>query len=101
MFVIGYFFLAIAELLEMVLNIFSFLLVVRCILSWVNPYFRDVGDIVNFIYTATDFILDPIKRYFPVVIGMIDLSPIIAFLIVYFCKNFFVKVLFTCGYRLL
>ncbi|HOR00970.1 MAG TPA: YggT family protein [Anaerolineae bacterium] len=50
----------------------------RVIVSWLNvsPY----NPIVSFIYQITDPILEPLRRIIPP-LGMIDISPIIAMLL--------------------
>jgi YggT family protein len=53
-------------------------ILIRVILSWlrVNPY----NPFVSFIYQVTDPILEPLRRIIPP-LGMIDISPIVAMLL--------------------
>ncbi len=53
-------------------------ILVRVIVSWlnINPY----NPIVSFVYQITDPILEPLRRIIPP-LGMIDISPIIAMLL--------------------
>lgn len=100
MFVLGFLFKALASLCGMVIYIFTFLLVIRIILSWLNvdPY----NDLVRAVYGATEAILAPLRRL-PLQIGMIDLSPVVAFIILKFLEIFLVGVFYElavrCGVR--
>ena len=56
----------------------TFILLARVLMSWVDPTFR--GPVGRFLYETTEPFLAPIRRVLPPM-GMIDLSPLIAFLI--------------------
>lgn len=96
MFAIGNLIVALAKVLDIVLTVYYWLILARAILSWVNP--DPFNPIVRFLHQTTDFVLDPIRRLLPVM--AIDISPIIAFLIIVFVKEFLVRSLFQLGYRL-
>jgi len=51
----------------------------RVLMSWLNPRFE--GPVGRFLYQATEPILAPIRRILPTT-GMIDFSPIVAFLLI-------------------
>jgi YggT family protein len=75
--------LALAKIVELasgLLTIYKYVLIASVIISWVNadPY----NPIVNFIYRITDPLLRRIRRYMPDT-GMLDLSPIAAFALIY------------------
>jgi YggT family protein len=90
MYILGQLLASLAYLFNMIFNIIYFLLVVRIILSWfgVNPY----NDIVQILFRITDPILAPFRRL-PLQIGFIDFSPILAFMALWFVRNFVVGVL--------
>jgi YggT family protein len=69
----------IAVLIINVLNIFSFALLGRAILSWFDPAGR--WPISRILADVTEPVIAPIRRVVPPV-GMIDLSFIVAFLLV-------------------
>lgn len=96
MFILGQLFSSLALLFSMLFNVLYFLLVVRIILSWfsVNPY----NEIVQILYRITEPILAPFRRL-PLQIGPIDLSPIIAFVVLAFLRNFIVGVLTQLAYK--
>ncbi|MBJ6725093.1 YggT family protein [Geomesophilobacter sediminis] len=70
----------IVELASGLLTVYKYLLLARVIISWINadPY----NPIVNFIYRVTEPILYRVRRYMPNT-GMIDLSPLVVFLLIY------------------
>jgi len=90
MYIVGQFLASLAYLFNMIFNILYFLLVIRIVLSWfdVNPY----NDIVRIIFGITDTILAPFKRL-PLQVGAIDFSPIVAFFVLWFLRNFIIGVL--------
>jgi YggT family protein len=90
MYIIGQLLASLAYLFGMIFSILYFLLVIRIILSWfgVNPY----NEIVQVLFRITEPILAPFRRL-PLQIGMIDFSPILAFMVLWFLRDFIVGVL--------
>jgi YggT family protein len=74
LFPIGALFWAIPALIELVIDIFLFAILIRVILSWVNPDPYNPG--VGLINRITDPIMRPARRALPPISG-IDLSPIL------------------------
>ena len=96
MFVAGNFVLAFARLLDVIFAIFYWLILIRALISWVNP--DPFNPIVQFLQRATDPILNPIRKILPP--SGIDFSPIVAFLLLIFLRSFLVATLMDLGYRL-
>ena len=96
MFIVGNFIRSLASVIDIVLTIVYWLIVVRALISWVNP--DPYNAIVQFLYRTTEPILYPIRRVLPVM--AVDISPIIAFLGIMFLKNFLVATLLEIGYRM-
>ena len=96
MFVLGELFKSLAFLFNTIFNILYFLLIIRIILSWfaVNPY----NEIVQILFRITDPILAPFRRL-PLQLGPIDFSPIVAFMALWFIRNFVVGVLLQLAAR--
>jgi len=95
MFVLSNLVTALARVTDFGLTIFYWLVLVRALISWVNP---DPGNpIVQILERTTEPILAPIRRLLPPM--AIDLSPIIAFLIIIFLKNFMVQTLYDIAFR--
>ena len=55
------------------------LILARVLMSWLNPRFE--GPVARLLYQTTEPILAPIRRILPST-GMIDFSPIVAFLLI-------------------
>lgn len=81
---------------EIILTVLYWLILVRALISWVNP--DPFNPVVQFLTRATEPILQPIRRFLPPM--GIDISPIIAFLAIIFLKSFLVATLFDIGMRL-
>ena len=97
MFVLGNFLISVAKLAELAITILYWLIIVRALISWVNP--DPFNPIVQFLYRTTDPILAPIRKFLPP-LGPIDISPIIAFFVLYFLKMFLVSTLVDLGMKL-
>lgn len=97
MFVLGNFFIGFARALEIIIPILYWLILVRALISWVNP--DPFNPIVQFLNRATDPILAPIRRFMPT-LGPFDISPVIAILILIFLQKFLVLTLIDFGTRL-
>lgn len=88
---------SVAHLVEALLTILYWLVIVRALISWVDP--DPFNPIVQFLYKTTDPILAPIRKFLPT-LGPFDLSPIIAFFVLYFLKLFLVSSLVGLATRL-
>ena len=97
MFILGNFFFGVAQVLGVVLNLLTWLIVIRALLSWVNP--DPSNPIVQFIERVTEPILVPFRRLVPSYKMGIDLSPLLAILFIIFLQHFLVPTLYQIGYR--
>ncbi|MGB3918062.1 MAG: YggT family protein [Thiothrix litoralis] len=71
---------AVVDLLRTVINIYIFALIIQAVLSWVgNSYGNPLADVLH---SLTDPLLRPIRNVVPT-IGMVDLSPMVAILLLY------------------
>lgn len=99
MFVISNFLSALARILDIALTVLYWLILIRAIISWVNP--DPYNPIVQFLYKTTEPILYPIRKILPLDFRFgIDISPIIAFLLIVFLKSFLVRTLLDLAARL-
>ena len=96
MFILAQLFSSLALLFSMIFKILYFMLVIRIILSWfpVDPY----NSVVSTLIQVTDPLL-AVFRKIPLRVGMLDLSPIFAFLVLAFLDRFVVGVLSSLAYR--
>ena len=98
MFVFANLLIAIAKILDVVLTIFYWLILIRAVISWVNP--DPYNPIVQFLYKTTEPVLYPIRKILPTAFRFgIDISPIIAFLAILFLKSFLVRTLIDLAIR--
>lgn len=84
----GAFAYSLIDVLLMVIQIVFWLIVVRAVISWFSP--SPYNQIVQFLYSVTDPMLNPIRRILPRT-GRFDLSPMVAILILIFLKLFIVR----------
>ncbi|MBI2467920.1 MAG: YggT family protein [Candidatus Rokubacteria bacterium] len=97
MFVAREFLLAVAWLVDYVIWAYIWIIIIRALLSWVNP--DPWNPIVRFLYRVTEPVLRPIRRRLPWQTG-IDFSPILVILALVFLQRFLVPVLVQAAYRL-
>jgi YggT family protein len=89
MYIVGYFLMAVANVLNFVLLFFMWIVIARAILSWVNP--DPYNPIVRFIHNVTEPVLYQVRKKIPINFGGIDFSPIIVILVIYFLRDFVVN----------
>lgn len=97
MFVFGELFKSLAFLINGVCQLLYWLIFARIIISWfpVDPY----HSIVQFLHQVTEPILAPFRRL-PLQIGMLDLSPLVAFIAIQFLNTVLVRILLNLAYQL-
>ena len=98
MFAIGNLLYAVATIADYILTIANWLIIIRALISWVNPDPSNV--IVRFLYTVTEPLLAPFRRLVPAYTIGLDLSPIFALIFIWFLKLFLVRTLFGLAMRL-
>ncbi len=90
---------ALAQVLDVVFTALYWMIIVRALISWVNP--DPYNQIVQFLQAVTEPILAPIRRILPPAFRFgLDISPIIAILAVMFLKAFLVRTLLDLSFRL-
>lgn len=95
MFIFGNIILGIAEVLDWVLAAYMWVIIIRALISWVNP--DPYNPIVQILNRLTEPVLRPIRRLVsPHSLG-IDLSPMIAVLAIIFLRIAVVRTLIRIG----
>ena len=89
--------LTIAMIVHWVLQIYIFIIVARAVISWVQP--NPYNPIVQFLYKVTEPVLRPIRRVLPLRGMAIDISPLVAILILWALQYFIVKTLQELVFR--
>ncbi len=85
----GNFLVAVVTVIDIVLNVYMWIIVARAIISWVSP--NPYNPIVNFLYQATEPVLRYARRIIPPIGGSLDLSPILVLVAIVFLKQFLVQ----------
>ena len=94
MFVLGNFLIALAQVLNIALTIYLWVVIIGALISWVSP--DPYNPIVQFLHRVTEPALRPIRRAVPPV-GGLDFSPLILILAIYFLQFFLVNTLVQLG----
>lgn len=92
MFVINYFFVALANLLNLAIVVYIWIIIARAILSWVSP--DPYNPLVRLLYRVTEPVLRPVRERLSGYQLGLDFSPMIVILVLYFLKEFLVPVLY-------
>ncbi|MBV6343052.1 YggT family protein [Candidatus Magnetobacterium casensis] len=87
MFVMGNLLLAVAQLLDMLLGAYTWVVIISALISWVNP--DPYNPVVRFLRSITEPLYGPIRRKIGL-LGAIDVSPIIVLFGVHFLRVFLV-----------
>ena len=79
-------------LIDNIIYLYSLVLIINIVLSWlaafnvINMSNRFVYSVLDVTFKLTDPLLNPIRRFLPIIAGL-DFSPIILFLIFGFLRN--------------
>ncbi len=86
---------ALAVTIQMLVQIISLLILIRILLSWapmagirIDPY----NPVIDFLFRTTDFFLEPFRRVIPPIANL-DLSPLIAMLVIQLVGDIVVQAL--------
>ena len=93
MFIIGYFLIAVAKIISLLINIYVLLIILDAILTWF-PSFHN-----NPLRHLLAFLVEPllmrVRKIFH--IRHIDIAPFVAIVLLYFLNEFLVRVLMRLG----
>jgi len=95
----GHLIIALANVLNLVLTIYLWIIIARAVLSWVSP--DPYNPIVRFIHNITEPVLYRVRAKVPLFFGGIDFSPMIVLLAIVFLKGFLVQSLYSFGSSML
>ena len=86
----------VATIVSLLFQVYEFLLLIRVLLSWINtdPH-RPVIDhpAVRLLERITDPVLAPLRRLIPPIGGTVDISPVVALIILEVVRRILVSVL--------
>jgi YggT family protein len=98
MFIIGNLLSATAQILKIVLELYMWIMIIRALLSWVNP--DPYNPIVQFLNNITEPVLYRVRQLIPMSGVGIDFSPMIVILIIIFLQSFLVNSIGMIAMRL-
>ncbi len=98
MFVIANLLKGLATVLHFLIGIMQFLIMVRALISWVNP--DPNNPIVQFLNQVTEPILTPVRKLIPMWKLGLDISPIIAWLLLWLIDLVLIQSLFDLSMKL-
>ena len=98
MFIAGNFLGALAGVLNWALWAYMWIIIIRALLSWVNP--DPWNPIVQFLVRATEPVLAPLRRWLPSWQWGIDFSPLVAILAIIFIQRFVVGSIMDLAWRM-
>ena len=98
MFIAGNLLSALAEVLNWILWAYMWVIIIRALLSWVNP--DPWNPIVQFLIRVTEPVLAPLRRRLPTWQWGIDFSPLVAILAIIFIQRFVVSSMMDLAWRM-
>ncbi len=99
MFVLGNIIITIARLLDSILSVYSFVIIVSALISWVNP--DPYNPIIKILRSLTEPVLNAVRRILPFTqIGGIDLAPMVVLIAIFFIQGALITSLIQLGHSL-
>ena len=100
MILLGNLLAALARILHIILWVYMWIIIIRAILSWINV--PSLYPLVVILHRLTEPALRPLRRIIPPFrVGGIDITPMIAILIIIFIDSFLVRSIAIYAQRLL
>ena len=90
--------MGIAKVLDIVLEMYMWVIIIRALISWVNP--DPYNPIVQVLTRLTEPVLRPIRKLVPPYKVGIDFSPMIAVLVIIFLQYALIKNLYRFAQQL-
>ncbi len=81
---------AVIDIVNIVFQLFSLLMLARIVLSWFNP--NPYNPIVQFLHNTTEPILAPVRRRLPPM-GMFDFSPLVVLIAAWVIQQILIRLL--------
>jgi len=98
MFIFANLLLAVANILNILISAYMWIIIIASLISWVNP--DPYNPIVRFLHTVTQPALRPIRKIIGYRLGIIDISPMVVILALLFVKYFLIQSLIEFAYKL-
>jgi YggT family protein len=98
MLIFGNLLIAAAEIINMILNIYYWVVIIAALISWVNP--DPYNPVVRFLRAVTEPVFRPIRRLIGYRLGPVDISPIVVILAIFFVQKFLIRTVLEIGYKI-
>lgn len=98
MFILSNLIMAIAKILSIILSIYMWVIIIRAVVSWVNP--DPFNPIIRVLYQVTEPVLWRMRKILPLQFGGIDFSPFLLVLVIIFLQQFLVNSLLELAIHL-
>ena len=97
----GYFLIAVAKILGLLINLYTLIVAVAVLLSWVKP--DPYNPLVRTLHQLTEPVFGRVRRFLPKILFRtgLDFSPILVLIILIFLDTFLVESLSLLGKELL
>ncbi len=98
---LGLLLLSIARILDLLINLYTFIVAIACIITWVNP--DPYNPIVRFLNQATQPVFAKVRRRLPqsALRLQFDITPIIVFIILIVIQTVVVGMIFEAAHSLM
>lgn len=80
---------AVANILDILLDVYTWVVVIAALISWVNP--DPYNPVVRFLRAVTEPVFRPVRRVIGYRLGPIDISPLIVILAIIFARRFLIS----------
>jgi YggT family protein len=98
MYVLGNILIGSGEALHIILNLYMWIVIIGALITWVNP--DPYNPIVRVLRSLTEPVFSWLRRRIPLVIGGIDLSPLIVIVAIVFLDSALVSTLIETGKKM-
>jgi YggT family protein len=98
MLIFGNLLIAIAEIINMLLNFYYWVVIIAALISWVNP--DPYNPVVRVLRAVTEPVFRPIRRLIGYRLGPVDISPIVVILAIFFVQKFLIRTILEVGYKI-
>jgi len=95
--ILGYLILALAKVLGLIINIYTMIVIIAALISWVNP--DPYNPIIRILYGLTNPVFKMVRRFMPraLLAIRIDISPIIVLIALVLIETVLVRMLYDLG----
>ena len=89
----------VVAIISTIVRVYAFLILVRVVLSWASPigYRQPYYSVIRLLHRLTEPVLAPLRRIVPPIGGTVDVSPVVALLLLELVRSLVVSLLQRIG----